>query len=67
MKEIPVNGYYRYKTNPNMYGDWIITGAIKLIRILSDDEVADILINNGIEPMPRYGGEMNLEKYNLAS
>ena len=27
MKEIPVNGYYRYKTNPNMYGDWIITGV----------------------------------------
>lgn len=65
MKEIPVNGYYRYKTNPNMYGDWIITGAIKLIRIISDDEVARILINNGIKPMPRYGGKMNLEKYKL--
>lgn len=67
MKEIPVNGFYRYKTNPNMYGDWIITGSIKLIKILNDEEVAKILINNGIEPMPRYGGEMNLEKYNLAS
>lgn len=65
MKEIPVNGYYRYKTNPNMYGDWIITGAMKLIRIISDKEVAEILINNGIKPMPRYGGEMNLEKYGL--
>ena len=67
MKEIPVNGYYRYKTNPNMYGDWIITGAIKLIRILSDEEVATILIGNGIEPIPRYGGKMNLEKYKLVS
>lgn len=62
MTEIPVNGYYRYKTNPNMYGDWIITGAMKLIRVLSDDEVAEILIKNGIKPMPRYGCKMNLDK-----
>ena len=65
MKEVPVNGYYRYKTNPNMYGDWIITGAIKLIKILNDDEVAKILIDNGIEPMLRYGGKIDLEKYKL--
>ena len=50
-----------------MYGDWIIAGSMKLIRILSDAEVAEILINNGLEPMPRYGGELNLEKYGLAS
>lgn len=67
MKEIPVNGYYKYKTNPNMYGDWIIAGAIKLIRILSDEEVAKILIDNGIEPMPRCGGEVNLKIYKLVS
>lgn len=67
MKEIPVCGFYRYKTNPNMYGDWIITGAIKLIRILSDDEVANILISHGIKPMPRFGDEIDLQKYKLAS
>ena len=65
MKEVPIDGYYKYKTNPNMYGNWIITGAMKLIRILSDDEVAEILINNGIKPMPRYGGEINLERNKL--
>ena len=50
MKEIPVNGYYRYKTNPNMLGDWIIAGAIKVHRILSNEEVKEICEMNGYEP-----------------
>lgn len=42
LKEIPVDGFYRYKTNPNMTGDWIIAGAIKVNRILSNEEVQKI-------------------------
>lgn len=49
MKEIPVNGFYRYKTNPNMIGDWIIAGAIKVNRILSREEVIEICKRNGYE------------------
>lgn len=66
LKDVPTSGYYRYKTNPNMYEDWIISGAIKVVKILSDKEVDKILIKNGIDPMPRYGGEINLKEYNLA-
>ena len=65
LKDIPYDGYYRYKTSPNMYGDWIIAGAIKVNRILTDEEVNKILIENGITPMLRYGGEIDLEEYGL--
>lgn len=63
LKEIPFDGYYRYKTNPNMYEDWIIAGAIKINKVLTDEEVNRILIKNGIKPMPRYGGNINLDKF----
>jgi hypothetical protein len=53
MTDIPVDGFYRYKTNPNMTGDWIIAGAIKVNRILSDEEVSEICKKNGYEALPR--------------
>lgn len=65
LKEIPYDGFYRYKTNPNMYGDWIISGTIKVNRIMSDEEVNKILIDKGIKPMPRYGGCIDLAEYGL--
>ena len=53
LTHIPENGFYHYKTNPAMFSDWIIAGEMKLIRILSDDEVAQICRENGEEPQPR--------------
>lgn len=63
LEEIPKDGYYRYKTNPMQLGNWIIAGGIKIERVLSDDEVAYILIKEGYEPMEREGGPIDLEKY----
>ena len=40
--EIPFGGYYRYKTNPNMTGEWLISGNIKVNRVLDDAEVESI-------------------------
>lgn len=60
---IPVDGYYRYKTNPNMLGNWIISSDIKILRVLSDDEVNNLLINKGYTPMERDGGPIDLAKY----
>lgn len=54
LKEIPVNGFYRYKTNPQMFGEWIIAGAIRIERILSDEEVVELYKPYGLVPMPRY-------------
>ena len=31
LKEVPEFGYYRYKTNPNMEGNWLISGEIKIL------------------------------------
>lgn len=53
LKEIPVNGFYRYKTNPNMFGKWIISGEIKITRILSDEEVKKINAKIGVDDLPR--------------
>ena len=36
------NGYYHYKTNPNMFGDWMIAEKIKVNRVLSREEVTKI-------------------------
>ena len=45
---IPEDGYYRYKTNPNMVGEWLIGGAIKISRILTDEETLKINQEKGI-------------------
>lgn len=60
---VPKNGYYRYKTSPSMLGEWIISGNIKVIKILNDNEVATILKESGYAPMLRSGGPIKLEEY----
>jgi len=45
--QVPANGYYRFKTNKMQGGAWIIGGALKIDRVLSDDEVSKILLNAG--------------------
>ena len=40
--QVPTGGHYRYKTNPNMTGSWLIGGAMKVNRILPDEEVTAI-------------------------
>jgi hypothetical protein len=40
--QVPEGGFYKYKTNSNMSGSWMISGEMKVVRILSDKEVIDI-------------------------
>lgn len=62
LPKIPVDGCYKYRTNPDPNTKpWYITGAMKVNRILTDAETNKILRENGIEPMPRKGGELDLE------
>ena len=63
LAHVPKDGYYRYKTSPQMYGDWVIAGSIRVLRVLSDAEVDAMLISHGLSPMPRYGGPMDLSSY----
>jgi len=51
--QVPAGGHYRYKTNPNMTGNWIISGGMKVNRVLSDDEVQSINDAAGVSDLPR--------------
>lgn len=50
---IPYRGHYRYKTNPNMEGEWLIGGDMRINRILSDEQVSEINKKAGVEDLPR--------------
>ena len=51
--QLPIDGFYRYKTNANMTGNWLIGGSMKVTKILSDDEVMQINKDIGINDLPR--------------
>lgn len=54
LKHLPTDGYYRYRTNPNPETDpWIITGAMKVNRVLTDEEVDALVLQAGREPQQR--------------
>lgn len=49
---IPKNAFYRYRTNVDpTTEDWIITGAVKITKVLSREEVDAINAKNGIKPL----------------
>ena len=52
--QVPAGGHYRYKTNSNMTGNWMIGGSMRVNRILSDDEVKDINDAAGAADLPRH-------------
>ena len=63
LPRLPEDGYYRYRTNPNPDTvPWIITGAMRVTRILTDAETDTICREAGVEPMQRQGGPMDAEK-----
>ena len=51
--QIPEDGYYRYKTNSNMTGNWLIGGSMKVNRLLTDAEVEQINSAAGVADLPR--------------
>ena len=66
LPRIPENGFYRYRTNPNPDTiPWVITGAMKVERLLDDKEVAEILAQHGLEAPNRQGGNKTLSELGL--
>ena len=73
--QIPTGGHYRYKTNPNMTGNWLISGSMKVNKVLSHPEVERINKKAGVADLPRIepfnkkefgfekGGEVDAESY----
>lgn len=51
--QVPLEGHYRYKTNPNMTGEWLIGGNMRVNRILSDEEVEAANKAAGVADLPR--------------
>jgi len=51
--QLPKGGHYRYKTNANMTGNWLIGGAMKVNKILKDAEVQAINEAAGAADLPR--------------
>lgn len=51
LRTIP-KGWYRFKTNSKQRDPWIISDKIKINRILSNNEVSEICIANGVTPQP---------------
>lgn len=63
LPSIPENGSYRYRTNPNPETDpWIITGAMKVIRLLTPTEVDKMVEDAGREPQRRQEGAVTDEE-----
>ena len=68
--QIPALGFYKYKTNSNMTGNWLISGEMKVNRVLTDEQVAEINKKAGVEDLPRlkpmdweaYGFEVSNEE-----
>lgn len=54
LPRIPENGAYTYRTNPNPETDpWIITGAMRVKRLLTPSEVDEMVKEAGREPQRR--------------
>lgn len=47
---VPEDSYYFFKTNSKQERPWIISDWIRVVKILSNNEVAEICRENGIEP-----------------
>lgn len=59
LKHLPTDGYYMYRTNPNPETDpWVITGAMKVNRILTRAEQAELVKNTGREPQQIQEGDI---------
>lgn len=52
LQMVSAHGYYRYKTNPQMFGTWIICGNMRIVREISHDEVVEKCHEYGLEPLP---------------
>lgn len=59
LKHLPTDGFYMYRTNPNPETDpWVITGAMKVNRILTRAEQADLVSKAGREPQQIQEGDI---------
>lgn len=57
LQQLPENGFYKYRTNPNPNTEqWIITGSIKINKILTNEEVDQLVKKAGKQVQLRESG-----------
>ena len=62
----PIGGYYKYRTNPNPNTiAWVITGSMRVNKVLEDSEVEKICKENGVPYLKRPGGDKTLKELGL--
>lgn len=50
--QIPEMGHYRYKTNPNMTGEWLIGGEMKINDTITAEQAREISRQAGLDDLP---------------
>lgn len=66
LEYMPEHGFYRYSTNPQIsghedtLGNWMISGSMRIVRPLTQEECDSILIKNGLKPQEWEQGKMSL-------
>ena len=59
LKHVPTDGNYKYRTNPDPRTDeWIITGAMRVNKILTREEVDELVRKAGREPQRIQEGDI---------
>lgn len=63
LPRLPKDGYYKYRTNPDPRTDeWIITGSMRVKRLLTPTEVDSMVMAAGREPQKRQAGAVTDEQ-----
>lgn len=63
---IPDSGYYKYRTNPNPNTiAWVITGEMKVEKVLDDAEVEQICRENNVPYLKRPGGDKTVKELGI--
>lgn len=67
LPRIPTDGFYKYRTNPDPNtAPWYISGAMRVVEILDDDDCAAICAQYGVKPDERYSHKkINLADFGL--
>lgn len=59
LKHVPTDGSYKYRTNPDPRTDeWVITGAMRIKKILTRAEVDELVRKAGREPQKIQDGDV---------
>ena len=68
LEYIPDGGYYRYSTNPliagkeDKLGNWMISGSMKVVRAMTQQECDDLLTSHGMKPQEWEQGTLDLSR-----